>query len=174
MGKFLGNLKLVTKLALPVGITAISLLAIVAVMWIAVGNFEQGTDIALGSRAPQLRYAIEAQLHFADAAINEKNVLLSIGNADAIAQYAKLYRDDVAKAKRAMTMVKARAKSTERLALVDQFLSAVDERAVNSEEVFKLATDGDFKAAVQRSQVEGKAARLKALDAAEKLAAGYQ
>ena len=174
VNQVLGDWKIPTKLSLPVAVTALSLLGIIAVMWFAVDVFEAGTDVALGSRAPQLRYAIEAQLHFADAAINEKNVLLSVGNSDAIAQYAKLYRDDIARAERAMTTVRELTKSTQHQALIEQFLSAVSERAANSEEVFKLAAAGEVKAAVQRSQVEGKAARLKALDAAEKLAGAYQ
>src|SRR5579871_5579197 len=174
LSSFFGDLKMLTKLALPVAITAVSLIGVILVIWFAVDALEQDVQVALANRAPQVRLTVEAQLHFADAAINEKNVLLSVGNAQAIEQYAKLYRDDIDKAQRAMRDVRELTTGPTQVALVEQFMAAVRERAANSEEVFKLCAAGDMKAAVQRSQVEGKAARLKALRASEELAGIFQ
>ena len=162
------------RLALTSAISAVSFLILIGAVWSQLGSLARETDAALSTRAPELRDAIEAQLHFSDAAINEKNVLLSVGDADAIRKYADLYRNEIAKAKAIIASLKKQVHKPESLSLLDEFGAAVDERAANTEEVFKLATAGDVHGAAELSQVKGKAARLKALAASKQLVNAFE
>jgi CHASE3 domain sensor protein len=170
---FLTNVSIVTKLALSAVVAGTTMAALIAVMWLSVNALDKAITTALAERAPQLRYAIEAQLHFSNAAINEKNVLLS-DNPAAVTNYAKLYRSYVAKAKAAIALVREHTHRQDRLDLLNAFEQAVDDRAANSDEVFKYAAGGDIAKATELSQVKGKAARLRALDASQKLAGLFQ
>jgi CHASE3 domain sensor protein len=168
------GLSVAVRLILTSAISAVSFLLLVGTVWWQLGLLAHETDTALNARVVQLRGSIQAQLHFSDAAINEKNVLLSGGKGEVIESYAALYRDEIGKAKASIAAVREHIHNPDRLALLDEFEKAVDERAANTEEVFKLAAAGDTAGATELSQVKGKAARLKALDLSKRLVDGFE
>jgi len=168
------GLSVAVRLILTSAISAVSFLLLVGTVWWQLGLLAHETDTALNARVVQLRGSIQAQLHFSDAAINEKNVLLSGGKGEVIESYAALYRAEIGKAKASIAAVREHIHNPDRLALLDEFENAVDERAANTEQVFKLAAAGDIAGATELSQVKGKAARLKALDLSKRLVDGFE
>ena len=145
------GLSVAVRLILTSAISAVSFLLVVGIVWWQLALLSHKTDTALNARVFQLRGSIQAQLHFSDAAINEKNVLLSGGKGEAIESYAALYRAEIGKAKASIAAVREQIHSPDRLALLDEFEKAVDERAANTEQVFKLAAAGDIAGATELS-----------------------
>ena len=160
---------LTAKLVVPAVITTLACAAVIVALWFSASAIRAAADDALRGHAPALLAAVEAQRHFSDAAIAEKNIILAAGDAASIAQYAKVYRTEIDGALTAIALTRGRLAEPAHLALADSFIAAIEARARNTDAVIAAVGQGDVGLATQLSAVKGRASRLKALEASQAL-----
>lgn len=101
-------------------------------------------------------------------------MILAIGDTKTIRENYEVYKKAIDAANKAIAVTADKIHQPAQLKLIAAFRTAVLTRATNTEKVYAAAVDGDTKAATQLSTVVGRAARLQALDASEKLVAQLQ
>ena len=170
----LNNWPLMAKLAIPAGLSALALGIVVTTLLLTSASVRDTAAEALGRREPALRHAMEAQRHFSDAAIAEKNAILNAGDAKALAQFGATFKAEIDAAIGSIGTAGHTATEPEQRRLIEAFVAAARDRARNTDAVMEAAAKGDARAAADISFGRGRPSRLRALAAVEALVGQLQ
>lgn len=167
MARWLSNLKLSSKILLPVGILV---LAFVVTIWVDLSGLAQITSTErnlFDTTAKRLELTLRLQADLNAAAVQEKNTILEHDEAG-IRAYLEAYRKSVTSALSHADTLVAMAGTPERRAVNQALKDAVSEYDRVTQEVLKHALANDNDAAFKLSSTDGRTARMKAVEAAEK------
>ena len=168
MLQLIGNLKLLTKLILPVALLIAVAIGIAVYGSIGLGAIADITDADMARSTKQLALALEAEGTFNSAAVSEKNVILAVEEADK-RKHIGLYDKAVQGVLEKLDALSTITRNAEKHELIDTFRTAVNARARNSAEVFELALKGQAQEAFTLSSTKGAKSRQDAIKAVEKL-----
>ncbi|MDB5575963.1 MAG: methyl-accepting chemotaxis protein, partial [Bradyrhizobium sp.] len=164
------NIAIIAKIAVPATIVAVVSIGIVLYASLAVTELSDTAAALVDGNATRVQLALQAESAFNNAAISEKNVILS--DDPKVAQgHIELYGKATAATLDAITHFEAITGDAEQRALIDTFRSAVGGRRDASAQVFELALAGKMKEAFDHSRGVAAKHRQVAIAAVSKLIA---
>ena len=164
------NIAIIAKIAVPATIVAVVSIGIVLYASLAVTQLSDTAAALVDGNATRVQLALQAESAFNNAAISEKNVILS-GDAKVAQGHIELYGKATSATLDAITRFEAITQEAEQRALIDTFRSAVTGRREASAEVFALALAGKMKEAFDHSRGVAAKHRQVAIGAVSKLIA---
>ena len=164
------NIAIIAKIAVPATIVAVVSIGIVLYASLAVTQLSDTAAALVDGNATRVQLALQAESAFNNAAISEKNVILS-GDAKVAQGHIELYGKATSATIDAITRFEAITQEAEQRALIDTFRSAVVGRREASAEVFQLALAGKMKEAFDHSRGVAAKHRQVAIGAVSKLIA---
>ena len=129
------NIAIIAKIAVPATIVAVVSIGIVLYASLAVTQLSDTAAALVDGNATRVQLALQAESAFNNAAISEKNVILS-GDAKVAQGHIELYGKATSATLDAITRFEAITQEAEQRALIDTFRSAVTGRREASAEVF--------------------------------------
>jgi methyl-accepting chemotaxis protein len=162
------NIAIIAKIAVPATIVAVVSIGIVLYASLAVTHLSDTAAALVDGNATRVQLALQAESAFNNAAISEKNVILS-GDAKVAQGHIELYGKATSATLDAITRFEAITQEAEQRALIDTFRSAVTGRREASAQVFELALAGKMKEAFDHSRGVAAKHRQVAIGAVSKL-----
>ncbi|MDR3515805.1 MAG: methyl-accepting chemotaxis protein [Azospirillaceae bacterium] len=136
------NLSIIAKIAVPSTIVAIVAAGIVVFASLALTQLSDTATRLVDGNATRVLYALQAESDFNSAAVSEKNVILSMNEADAKKNIA-LYDRATAATLDAIEHLADITGRGDQAGLIDTFRAAVNSRKTASAHVFELALSGN-------------------------------
>ena len=164
------NIAIIAKIAVPATIVAVVSIGIVLYASLAVTHLSDTAASLVDGNATRVQLALQAESAFNNAAISEKNVILSY-DAKVAQGHIELYGKATSATLDAIKRFEAITQEAEQRALIDTFRSAVIGRREASAEVFQLALAGKMKEAFDHSRGVAAKHRQVAIGAVSKLIA---
>ena len=164
------NIAIIAKIAVPATIVAVVSIGIVLYASLAVTQLSDTAAALVDGNATRVQLALQAESAFNNAAISEKNVILS-GDAKVAQGHIELYGKATSATLDAITRFEAITQEAEQRALIDTFRTAVVGRREASAQVFELALAGKMKEAFDHSRGVAAKHRQVAIGAVSKLIA---
>ncbi len=164
------NIAIIAKIAVPATIVAVVSIGIVLYASLAVTQLSDTAAALVDGNATRVQLALQAESAFNNAAISEKNVILS-GDAKVAQGHIELYNKATSATLDAIGKFEAITQETEQRALIDTFRTAVTGRREASAQVFELALAGKMKEAFDHSRGVAAKHRQIAIAAVSKLIA---
>ena len=162
------NIAIISKIAVPATIVAVVAIGIVLYASLAVTHLSDTAAALVDGNATRVQLALQAESAFNNAAISEKNVILS--DSPKVAQgHIELYGKATFATLDAIKRFEAITEDAEQRALIDTFRSAVTGRRDASAQVFELALAGKLKEAFDHSRGVAAKHRQVAIAAVSKL-----
>ena len=166
----LRNIAIIAKIAVPATIVAVVSIGIVLYASLAVTHLSDTAAALVDGNATRVQLALQAESSFNNAAISEKNVILS-DDAKVAQGHIALYGKATAATLDAIDRFEAITKAAEQRDLIETFRSAVVGRREASAQVFDLALAGKVKEAFAHSRGVAAKHRQVAIAAVSKLIA---
>ena len=164
------NIAIIAKIAVPATIVAVVSIGIVLYASLAVTQLSDTAAALVDGNATRVQLALQAESAFNNAAISEKNVILS--DEEKVAKgHIELYGKATAATLDAINRFEAITQEAEQRALIETFRTAVVGRREASAQVFDLALAGKVKEAFDHSRGVAAKHRQVAIAAVSKLIA---
>ena len=145
------NIAIIAKIAVPATIIAVVSIGIVLYASLAVTHLSDTAAALVDGNATRVQLALQAESAFNNAAISEKNVILS--DDEKVAKgHIELYGKATAATLDAIGRFEAITQDADQRALIDTFRTAVSGRRDASAKVFELALAGKSKEAFDHSR----------------------
>ena len=145
------NIAIIAKIAVPATIIAVVSIGIVLYASLAVTHLSDTAAALVDGNATRVQLALQAESAFNNAAISEKNVILS--DDEKVAKgHIELYGKATAATLDAIGRFEAITQDADQRALIDTFRTAVSGRRDASAKVFELALAGKAKEAFDHSR----------------------
>jgi methyl-accepting chemotaxis protein len=145
------NIAIIAKIAVPATIIAVVSIGIVLYASLAVTHLSDTAAALVDGNATRVQLALQAESAFNNAAISEKNVILS--DDEKVAKgHIELYGKATAATLDAIGRFEAITQDADQRALIDTFRTAVGGRRDASAQVFELALAGKAKEAFDHSR----------------------
>ena len=162
------NIAILAKIAVPATIVAVVSIGIVLYASLAVTQLSDTAAALVDGNATRVQLALQAESAFNNAAISEKNVILS--DEEKVARgHIALYDKATSATLDAITRFEAITQDADQRALINEFRSAVTGRRDASAKVFELALAGKDKEAFELSRGVAAKHRQVAIAAVTKL-----
>ena len=162
------NIAIIAKIAVPATIVAVVSIGIVLYASLAVTQLSDTAAALVDGNATRVQFALQAESAFNNAAISEKNVILS-SEAKVAHGHIELYGKATSATLDAITRFEAITQEAEQRALIETFRAAVVGRREASAQVFELALAGKTKEAFDHSRGVAAKHRQVAIGAVSKL-----
>jgi methyl-accepting chemotaxis protein len=145
------NIAIIAKIAVPATIIAVVSIGIVLYASLAVTHLSDTAAALVDGNATRVQLALQAESAFNNAAISEKNVILS--DDEKVAKgHIELYGKATTATLDAIGRFEAITQDADQRALIDTFRAAVNGRRDASAKVFELALAGKAKEAFEHSR----------------------
>ena len=145
------NIAIIAKIAVPATIIAVVSIGIVLYASLAVTHLSDTAAALVDGNATRVQLALQAESAFNNAAISEKNVILS--DDEKVAKgHIELYGKATTATLDAIGRFEAITQDADQRALIDTFRTAVNGRRDASAKVFELALAGKAKEAFDHSR----------------------
>jgi methyl-accepting chemotaxis protein len=145
------NIAIIAKIAVPATIIAVVSIGIVLYASLAVTHLSDTAAALVDGNATRVQLALQAESAFNNAAISEKNVILS--DDEKVAKgHIELYGKATGATLDAIGRFEAITPDADQRALIDTFRTAVNGRRDASAKVFELALAGKAKEAFEHSR----------------------
>ena len=145
------NIAIIAKIAVPATIIAVVSIGVVLYASLAVTHLSDTAAALVDGNATRVQLALQAESAFNNAAISEKNVILS--DDEKVAKgHIELYGKATAATLDAIGRFEAITQDADQRALIDAFRTAVSGRRDASAKVFELALAGKAKEAFDYSR----------------------
>src|SRR5882672_1137047 len=145
------NIAIIAKIAVPATIIAVVSIGIVLYASLAVTHLSDTAAALVDGNATRVQLALQAESAFNNAAISEKNVILS--DDETVAKgHIELYGKATTATLDAIGRFEAITQDADQRALIDTFRTAVSGRRDASAKVFELALAGKAKEAFDHSR----------------------
>ena len=164
------NIAIIAKIAVPATIVAVVSIGIVLYASLAVTHLSDTAAALVDGNATRVQLALQAESAFNNAAISEKNVILS-GDEKVARGHIELYNKATTATLDAINRFETITKDADQRALIDTFRTAVTGRRDASAQVFDLALAGKVKEAFDHSRGVAAKHRQVAIGAVSKLIA---
>jgi methyl-accepting chemotaxis protein len=146
------NIAIIAKIAVPATIVAIVSIGIVLYASLAVTRLSDTAAALVDGNATRVQLVLQAESAFNNAAISEKNVILSADDEKVAKGHIELYGKATAATLEAISRFEAITPAAEQRGLIDTFRTAVGDRREASAKVFELALAGKMKEAFDYSR----------------------
>ena len=145
------NIAIIAKIAVPATVVAVVSIGIVLYASLAVTHLSDTAAALVDGNATRVQLALQAESAFNNAAISEKNVILS--DDEKVAKgHIELYGKATTATLDAIGRFEAITQDADQRALIDTFRTAVNGRRDASAKVFELALAGKAKEAFDHSR----------------------
>ncbi|HEY8564596.1 MAG TPA: methyl-accepting chemotaxis protein [Beijerinckiaceae bacterium] len=164
--RFLDNLKLITKLAIPAAVVILVTVGVIVLAKSGLDTLAADTQRIVEVHATRRAVALEAKSDVNEASIQEKNIILQT-NAERMAYYEQRYREATAESLEGLDRLIAMSDTPERKATNEGLKHTVVEFFAVMDRSVALALKNEKEAAFKLSNSEGRTARAKAREALE-------
>ena len=146
------NVAIIAKIAVPATIVAIVAIGIVLYASLAVSQLSDTAAALVDGNATRVQLVLQAESAFNNAAISEKNVILSADDEKVARGHIELYGKATAATLDAINKFEAITPGADQRDLIETFRTAVRDRREASARVFELALAGKMKEAFDYSR----------------------
>lgn len=162
--RFLDNLMLMAKLAIPVTVMIAVIIGLIVLAKTSLDTLAQNTQQIIDVHATRRATALELKAMVNEATIQEKNIIIET-NAETLARYEKLFQAAKREASKDLDTLIALADTVERKAMNEDLKRVVTEFFAIMDRSVALGLRNESAAAIKVSNGEGRTARIKARDA---------
>ncbi|HYF56434.1 MAG TPA: methyl-accepting chemotaxis protein, partial [Salinarimonas sp.] len=162
--RFLNNLNLVTKLAIPMTVVVLVTVGLIVLAKSSLDGLAQNTQQIIDVHAARRAIALDIKSQVNEATIQEKNIIIET-NGETLARYEKLFQAAKQEAIKDLDALIALADTSERKATNEALKRTVAEFFATMDRSVAHGLKNENEAAQKVSNTEGRAARIKARDA---------